>query len=237
MFVPVNGPAYPGRFNLASLRPLQPFATTLRNRHSCIGPGSRQSPNGCYGSWRCSRHMGSAILTPITFKALDRAGKGPLSRGSRVRLQRPVSESLVQTAFGWACERPAGRPAQAEVAGYELIGAKCRHPREREAGWAVLAVDSRGLDLELRFEAGRLRHRDPAVRWPVSIHQELRPARQATEPRAWHTAESRTQTDAVRVQVAEERTWAEIATRRTLENVRRNWRRPCRPRQPRGPVG
>ena len=59
---------------------------------------------------------------------------------------------------------PKGGLHKPRLKGYQLIGSKYRRLRDRKQAGGALAVGSRVLNLELRFEAGRLRLWNPAAR-------------------------------------------------------------------------
>ena len=84
---------------------------------------------------------------------------------------------------------PQGGLHEPRLQGFALVGAKYRRLRGRKRAGVTLAVGSRVLDLELRFEGERLRLWDPATRQYLLNHTEENKARRAAESRA-QTAEA-----------------------------------------------
>ena len=132
---------------------------------------------------------------------------------------------------------PQGGLHEPRLQGFALVGAKYRRLRGRKRAGVTLAVGSRVLDLELRFEGERLRLWDPATRQYLLNHPEEYKARQAAEAAreeekaARLEAESRAQTAEaereaekaapqeaeISAQAAETRLQEEVAARQAAE--------------------
>ena len=97
----------------------------------------------------------------------------------------------------WLYDPKGGLP-KPRLQGYALSGAKCRRLRGRKRAGVKVAVWSRVLDLELRFEADRLRLWDPAAKECLLTLEEEKAARQQAEIRA-QAAEARTEAAEQRV--------------------------------------
>ena len=78
---------------------------------------------------------------------------------------------------------PKGGLHKPRLQGYQLIGAKYRHLRDRKRAGGALAIGSRVLNLELRFEAGRLRLWNPAAKQYLLTLKEANAALRAAEAR------------------------------------------------------
>ena len=78
---------------------------------------------------------------------------------------------------------PKGDLHKPRLKGYQLIGSKYRRLRDRKRAGGALAVGSRVLNLELRFEAGRLRLWNPAARQYLLTLKEANAALRAAEAR------------------------------------------------------
>ena len=109
---------------------------------------------------------------------------------------------------------PKGGLHEPRLQGYALVGRRYRELRGRKRAGVKLAVGSRVLDLELRFEGERLRLWDPATRQYLLNHTEENKARQEAENRA-QTAEAAREEEKAARQQAEIR--AEAAEQRVAE--------------------
>ena len=109
---------------------------------------------------------------------------------------------------------PQGGLHEPRLQGFALVGAKYRRLRGRKRAGVTLAVGSRVLDLELRFEGDRLRLWDSAAKEYLLTLEEEKAARQQAESEREEEKAARQQAEAAREQ-AEIR--AEAAEQRVAE--------------------
>ena len=103
----------------------------------------------------------------------------------------------------WLYDPKGGLP-KPRLQGYALSGAKYRRLRGRKRAGVKVAVWSRVLDLELRFEADRLRLWDPAAKEYLLTLEEEKAARQQAESEREEEKAARQQAE-IRAEAAEQR--------------------------------